>query len=138
LKGGSLDENYPRRSILEGLIHTAGYHDSDKGIAGAFIRENIMSVRAHRIIKIKTEDSYTSFSLWHDKKLMEFLDSEADFYSQLTSDGMGITEVSVEVLEKAIDQASELELDTGTVDNLKKDIVWAKAHNEEFVQYYCY
>ena len=97
-----------------------------------------MSVRAHRIIEIKTEDSYSSFNLWQDKKLMEFMDTEADFYSHLTSDGTGITEVSVEVLEKAVAQASELELDTDTIANLKKDIAWAKAHNEEFVQYYCY
>ena len=97
-----------------------------------------MSIHARRIIEIKTEDSYISFNLWHDKKLMEFLDSEADFYSQLTSDGTGVTEASVEVLEKAIDKATELELDADTITNIKEDIVWAKAHNEEFVQYYCY
>lgn len=97
-----------------------------------------MSVHARRIIEIKIEDSYVSFNVWHDKKLIEFLDSEGNFYSQLTSDGTGITEASVEMLKKAVDQASELELDTDTVTNLKKDIAWAKAHDQEFVQYYCY
>ena len=97
-----------------------------------------MSVHARRIIEIKTEDSYISFNLYHDQKLIEFLDSEGNFYSQLTSDGTGITEASVEMLEKAVDHASDLELDADIVANLKKDIAWAKAQDQEFVQYYCY
>ena len=97
-----------------------------------------MSVSANRIIEIKIEQSYNSFNLWHDKKLMEFLDDEADFFSQLTDDGTGVAEASVEVLENAVSKAVELELDDDTVANLKKDIAWAKANDEEFVQYYCY
>ena len=97
-----------------------------------------MSVIARRIIEIKTETAYYSFNLWHDGKLMEFLDDEANFFSQLTDDGTGVSEASVEVLEKAVSMAVELELDEDTISNLKKDIAWAKANNEEFVQYYCY
>ena len=97
-----------------------------------------MSVSANRIIEIKIEQSYNSFNLWHDRKLMDFLDTEADFFSQLTFDGTGVSEASVEVLEKAVSMAIELELDDDTVANLKKDIAWAKENNEEFVQYYCY
>jgi hypothetical protein len=128
---------------MEDFVHYSWGVDSDKAIAVPFIATNFnrrtnMSIQARRIIEIKTEKKYTSFNLWHDKKLMEFLNSESNFYSQLTDDGMGIGEASVEVLEKAIAQASELELDADTIANLKKDIAWAKAHNEEFVQYYCY
>ena len=97
-----------------------------------------MSVSANRIIEIKIEETYNSFNLWHDRKLMDFLDTEADFFSQLTFDGTGVSEASVEVLEKAVSKAVELELDEDTVANLKKDIAWAKEHDEEFVQYYCY
>ena len=97
-----------------------------------------MSVSANRIIEIKIEQSYNSFNLWLDRKLMDFLDTEADFFSQLTADGTGISEVSVEVLENAISKAVELELDADTVANIKKDIAWAKEHKEEFVEYYCY
>ena len=81
-----------------------------------------MSVIAHRIIEIKIETEYHSFNLWHDRKLMDFFDTEADFFSQLTADGTGITEVPVEVLEKAVSKAVELELDEDIVSNLKKDI----------------
>ena len=97
-----------------------------------------MSVHANRIIKIEIEESYNSFNLWHDTKLMDFLEDEANFFSRLSDDGNGVSEVSVEVLENAVSKAVELELDDDTVANLKKDIAWAKANDEEFVQYYCY
>ena len=97
-----------------------------------------MSVRANRIIDIKIETEYNSFNLWLDKKLMEFLDTEANFYSGLTNDGTGVAEASVEVLENAVSKAVELELDDDTIINLKKAIAWAKEHDEEFVQYDCY
>ncbi len=97
-----------------------------------------MSVIARRIIEIKIETEYDSFNLWHDRKLMDFLDTEADFFSQLNADGTGISEVSVEVLEKVVSKAVELELDGDTITNLKKDIAWANEHNEVAVQYDCY
>jgi len=79
-----------------------------------------MSVSANRIIEIKVEESYNSFNLWHDRKLMDFLDTEADFFSRLSDDGTGISEVSIEVLEKAVSMSVELELDDDTVTNLKR------------------
>jgi hypothetical protein len=97
-----------------------------------------MSVSANRIIEIKVEESYNTFNLWHDSKLMDFLDTEADFFSRLSDDGTGISEVSVEVLEKAVSMSVELKLDDDTVTNMKKDIEWAKANDQEFVQYDCY
>ena len=97
-----------------------------------------MSVSANRIIEIKVEESYNTFNLWHDRKLMDFLDEEAAFFNQLTAYGTGVSEAPVEILEKAVSMSVELELDDDTVTNLKKDIGWAKEHNEEFVQYYCY
>jgi uncharacterized protein (DUF2267 family) len=97
-----------------------------------------MSVSANRIIEIKVEESYNSFNLWHDRKLMDFLDEEANFFSRLSDDGAGVSEVSVEVLEDAVLKAVELELDADTISNLKKDIAWAKEHDQEFVQYDCY
>jgi hypothetical protein len=97
-----------------------------------------MSVNAYRIIEIKLETEYNSFNLWHDGKLVDFLNAELDFFRGLTADGTGLAEVSVEVLEDAVFKAAELELDEDVIANLKKDIAWAKENNEEFVQYYCY
>jgi hypothetical protein len=97
-----------------------------------------MSVKANRIIEIKIEEEYASFNLWHDRRLVDFLNAELDFSRGLTADSTGLAEASVEVLESAVAKALELELDEDTVANLKKDIAWAKENNEEFVQYYCY
>jgi len=97
-----------------------------------------MSVRAHRIIEIKTEDDYSSFNLWHDRKLVDFLDGEANLFSSLSTDGTGVTEVSVETLEKVVNQAGKLGIDADTMESLKKDIAWAKSQDMEYVQYYCY
>ena len=97
-----------------------------------------MSIRAYRIIEIKIEPNYASFNLYHDKKLMEFLDNEAGFYSQLTDDGTGVTCVSIEVLERAIKRAKSLKLEPDTVECLNKDIEAAKAQDDDYVQYYCY
>jgi hypothetical protein len=51
-----------------------------------------MSVSANRIIEIKVEESYNSFNLWHDRKLMDFLDEEANFFSRLSDDGAGVSQ----------------------------------------------
>ena len=97
-----------------------------------------MSVRAHRVVEIKVEESYTSFNLWHDDKLMQFLDEESNFFSQLTDDGTGVADVAVEVLKRALEQAKKLKIDLDTVECLKKDIEWAEARSEGFIQYYCF
>ncbi len=97
-----------------------------------------MSIRAYRIIEIKVEPNYASFNLYHDEKLMEFLDNEVGFYSQLTDDGTGLTFVSLEVLERAIKRAKSLKLEPDTVECLNKDIDAAKAQDDDYVQYYCY
>lgn len=94
-----------------------------------------MSVRAYRVNKIETEEG-NSFNLCYDEKLMAFLE-ENGIYDTLV-EGNGITEVPVEVLQVAIDNAKELDLDEGHIKMLKADIAWAKDHDEGYVQYYCY
>ena len=69
---------------------------------------------------------------------MDFLDKEANFFSRLSDDGAGVSEVSIEILEKAVSMAVELELDADTIAHIKLDIAWAKEHDDEFVQYDCY
>ena len=81
-----------------------------------------MSVRAHRIKKIDYSNA-ESFNLWHDTKLVEFLDKEGGFYETLT-EGSGIAEVPTEVLKKAVKKAKELELEDWQVKQLKEDIEW--------------
>ena len=96
-----------------------------------------MSVRAYRFIEIKTEKE-SSFNLFHDWKLKDFLDREADFYGYLNSGGTGLAEVPVKVLERALRMASKLGLSEATVKRLEQDIAAAKSSRDESVTYYCY
>ncbi len=96
-----------------------------------------MSVRAYRFIEIKTEKK-SSFNLFHDWKLKDFLDKEADFYGYLNSGGTGMAEIPVKILKRAVKRAVELGLDEKTVNQLKKDITAAKSNKDESIAYYCY
>lgn len=93
-----------------------------------------MSIRARRIKVIEYEEG-ESFNLWHDTKLMEFLEGNSDFYNSLNQDGCGVGEVSVEVLEKAI---KEVELEEDLKASLQVDIDYAKKNELEYIQYYCF
>jgi len=96
-----------------------------------------MSVRAYRIIEIKTEEK-PSFNLWHDHNLRNFLDEDGELYSHLDSDGTGMAEVPVKILKRAVKMAVELNLDEKTVNQLKKDIAAAKSSKDECIAYFCY
>jgi hypothetical protein len=93
-----------------------------------------MSVRAYRINNIDHEEENT-FNLWHHPELVEFLDREDGIYDSLV-EGSGITEVSVRTLKKALKEVKKLE--DWVRDNIKRDIKWAKANKEEYIQYYCF
>ncbi|MCD6390913.1 MAG: hypothetical protein J7L92_02810 [Dehalococcoidia bacterium] len=83
-----------------------------------------MSVRAYRVIKIEHAQPNT-FNLWHDDKLVEFLDKEYGFFEGLNESG-GLTEVPIEALKRALKEA------------LTKDIEACCKEGEEYVQYYCF
>lgn len=95
-----------------------------------------MSVRAHRIIEIKTEQEPT-FNLSHDIKLRDFLNKEMDFDFELNPHGTGIANIPIEVLVKAIKIAEKLDIDQETVEQLKQDVKAAKSKKENYVAYYC-
>lgn len=94
-----------------------------------------MSVRAYRVITIEKEND-PSFNLWHDEKLMKLLEYEG-FYDTMV-EGSGLADIPVEVIEKAIKNADEFDLDKETVEKLKEDVTYAKKFDDEYIQYYCY
>lgn len=98
-----------------------------------------MSVKAHRILKVEYAPG-TSFSLYGDQKLVEFLESENDlgFHRQMNDNGGGVVTLSIEALQAAIDKAEELGLDENTVKVLREDIAAAQADNNESVDYDCF
>jgi hypothetical protein len=94
-----------------------------------------MSIRSYRIIEITSEEA--SFNLWHDRKLMNFLDGEAQFSSYL-SDGVGLADVPVRILKRAVRMSVKFNLSNETVERLKRDIASAKSNGDETVTYYCF
>ena len=110
-----------------------------------------MSIRAHRVIKIQTDGE--SFNITHDKKLIDFLDSHSDITSKLDSDGCGIFDVPVVVLQQAIGEIpkdffdkdagekpeyADLGLSESVINNIKEDIAAAEKAGDDYITYYAY
>jgi len=95
-----------------------------------------MSIRAHRVDK-KIYGTRESFNLWHDEKLVNWIDnnSEIGFFSNLNMDGCGEVEIPIDILERAI---KEVEIDKDRKKTLIQDIKWAKEHNEDYILYDCF
>lgn len=60
-----------------------------------------MSVRAHAVKKVEYYPNSEVFNLWHDELLMGLIGEE--IYERLNSDGCGMTELSVEDIETALE-----------------------------------
>jgi len=98
-----------------------------------------MSIRAYRVNSIDCEKRESfNLSFWHQEKVLELLDEETRFFDNLNADGIGLTEVPVEVLEEAVAKKDELELKEWVVENLKEDIEWGKKFGNGYVIYYCF
>lgn len=91
-----------------------------------------MSVRAYRVKKIEHEEGDT-FNLWHDDKLVDFLDSECDFFAGLTNDGTGLVEVPIEALQEAL---QKVEMDKELKEAIQRDI--EACRDDGYVTYYCF
>jgi hypothetical protein len=97
-----------------------------------------MSVNAYRMNRNKTGSEYSTFDIWHDKKFIELLNREMQFYMSLNSYGTGVVDVPVDLLEKAVGMAQELALDENTVEWIRNDVEYAKSNNDSLVTYYCF
>lgn len=107
-----------------------------------------MSVRAYRLISKKVAEQ-SSFNLWHDDELIDFLKEqrvetpthiiegfESIAQSSEGFDGGSVC-VSVRALEKAI-KSYPFEANDYRIEAIKADIAHAKKHREEYVVYECY
>lgn len=96
-----------------------------------------MSVRAHRILKVEYAPN-TSFNLWHNEKLVEFLEKNNPhgFNDKLDMDGNGVVSIDVSVIKQAIEKAEELELEEDVVEQLKADI--EAVGDEPTIDYDCF
>ena len=92
-----------------------------------------MSVRAYRINKIEQEKKDT-FNLWRNQALAEYLCIFDDL-----NEGTGISEVSVGLLQEALEEdRKDLPLEDFEIKAIKKDIAWAIKQQNDYIQYYCF
>ena len=91
-----------------------------------------MSVRAYRVTRIQHERDST-FNLWHDDKLMDFLNTEYGFYEGLSNDGTGLVELPIEALQEALEKVG---MDKELKEAIQKDI--EACRDNGYVTYYCY
>jgi len=94
-----------------------------------------MSVRAHRVNEIIRAEG-PSFNLWHDEKLVDFLEGHGLFNT--LNEGSGFTELPVEVIEEAIEKAEDLEIDEYVLKSLKEDVEFAKKNGDSYITYDCF
>ncbi len=95
-----------------------------------------MSVRAYRVVQIKMAEA-PSFNVWHDKKLVRFLNEEELFFSGL-SNGTGLVDISVETLESAIEETTKRKHSEQIVQCLQKDRAIDKKNKEESTTNNCF
>ena len=95
-----------------------------------------MSVRAYKVIT-KTLKDEASFNMWHDKDLLDFFEKEGHIADQRNEDGQGQIELSVEVLQRAIDNY-KWETSDYRQEAILEDIADAKKAREEYVLYECF
>jgi len=94
-----------------------------------------MSVRAYRVIKKELADS--SFNVWHDAEIVDFLEEDTDFTECWTGDGIGTIEVPVSRLRELL-VAIPMHADDRRKKAIIEDVAWAEANGQEFVQYECF
>jgi hypothetical protein len=93
-----------------------------------------MSVRAYRIKKIDFVQN-SSFNLWHDTELLEYLEENGGVAADFRNADGGVLEIYIEVLEDAI---KELKLEPHIVESIKADIKSVKKAGDYTIQYYCF
>jgi len=97
-----------------------------------------MSIRAYRINKIELSLS-ESWNLWHDEKIMRYLQSNG-LLVNLNEDGAGYIIIPIFMLENMLKEAlyDDDEYGAHRKDCIRKDIEWAKEQRAEYVEYRCY
>ena len=95
-----------------------------------------MSVRAYRLIEIKTETE-PAFNLWSDEG-QRIIEAFA-LYEQLDGEGGGIIGVDIEELEALVDNPERgFNIEAETIKAIKRDIEATRANGDNYIEWYCY
>ncbi|MBM4350049.1 MAG: hypothetical protein FJ106_09230 [Deltaproteobacteria bacterium] len=94
-----------------------------------------MSIRAHRVEEIRT--SGESFNLWHDEKIIKWLEKKTFFFESLNEDCCGLTGVEVDDLKAMLSEIGG-QISEWARKAIEEDIKMAKSKDDWYVQYHCY
>lgn len=94
-----------------------------------------MSIRAHRVEEIKTNGD--SFNLWHDEKVIKWLEKKTFFFESLNADCCGLTEVEVDDLKAMLLEIGE-QISECARKAIEEDIRIAQRKDDWYVRYFCY
>lgn len=94
-----------------------------------------MSVRAYRV-NSKDIEKDNSFNLWHDEKIMDFLE-DGGYLDNYNENGGSLC-LSVEALEQIIEEIKDDKEYESRVESIKNDIKWAKEKKDTEIEYECY
>ena len=95
-----------------------------------------MSVRAYKIVKRAVTDEFPTFNLWHNQKIVDWIEANTDYsLSGISENGGGTLELSIEEME-ALLKAKEITDEEKK--SFEEDLRWAKEHNEDHITYECF
>ncbi len=94
-----------------------------------------MSIRAHRVEEIKTGGE--SFNLWHDEKIVKWLEKKTFFFESLNEDYCGLAEVEVDDLKAMLSEIGE-QISQDQRKAIEEDIQFAKDKGNWYIRYYCF
>jgi hypothetical protein len=94
-----------------------------------------MSINAYPVFNNRM--GKLTFSLSHDRKLVDFLDAEEEIFGWIHND-CGMIDLPIKTLTKAVSLHEQLAITERTLTRLQADIKKAKAHRDETVSYYCF
>ncbi|MBS3906299.1 MAG: hypothetical protein KGZ49_04590 [Syntrophaceae bacterium] len=94
-----------------------------------------MSIRAHRVEEIKT--SGESFNLWHDEKIIKWLEKKTFFFESLNEDLCGFAEVEVDDLKAMLSEIGG-QISERQRKSIEDDIRIAAGQDSWYIRYYCF
>jgi hypothetical protein len=94
-----------------------------------------MSIRAYRVIKKELADS--SFNLWHDTDIVDFLEKDDSIMDGRTPLGIGLMDVPVVRLKELL-STYRWEAPDPRKDAIMADVAWADTNKKEYVEYECF
>lgn len=95
-----------------------------------------MSVSAYRVNTLEYA-SQPTFNCSYEAELFDYLLNDVRVFDGRNNDGVGIIEVSLELLSEALDHDG-LQISGNTRASIEADMAWAREKGRDYIQYDCF